>query len=589
MQHNENTKKVEQIEKVSKDQEHITQTISDVIDKFEMKSVFNEIDLVKRCGILIATITMALLILPFLGAASVAALFKSGLNKSGAGQKDAYYDVKNNENINWRFLLLSIAKRFKFLVSQSSDDLSEIQKKVKQIKVTIFDDSSIEKTGKAIESVGYVHDHTKDLHILGYKLLVCGFWDGVSFIPLDFSLHKETRDKELKKAEERLTKKKKKIRKIEMEIRELKEKKKVKQRLLKETEEVYQNKPGKTNKKNLEQKQRVVIRLDKQIKELRTELKLQKAQEQFLANEHSEIKYNYRYCGLEEKDYKNQFKKKRDKSSAGHKRAKEAGCNKIDIMIKMLKRSIKHGFVPDYVITDTWFFCQKLLKTIIEIGHSVELVSMTKIGNAKYKILPTGKLLNPHEIIALYERTKGKSSRKYKARYIQLQAEYQGIRVKIFLIRFGTHGRWRMLVTTDLQISFTKIMEVYKIRWTIEVFFKECKQHLLLGKCQSQDFDAQIADTTLSLIRYILLSYYERTHYGTTIGGIFRKLSQAAIEENLLADISFYFIDLLQIFADIAGVDFIPFYEDLLRNPKAEPILERLGGHIGKNELQEAA
>ncbi|GAJ10439.1 unnamed protein product, partial [marine sediment metagenome] len=65
-----------------------------------------------------------------------------------------------------------------------------------------------------IESVGYVHDHTKDLHILGYKLLVCGFWDGVSFIPLDFSLHKETRDKELKKAEERLTNRVKQIRKI---------------------------------------------------------------------------------------------------------------------------------------------------------------------------------------------------------------------------------------------------------------------------------------------------------------------------------------------------------------------------------------
>ncbi|MCP3921729.1 MAG: transposase [Desulfobacterales bacterium] len=119
-------------------------------------------------------------------------------------------------------------------------------------------------------------------------------------------------------------------------------------------------------------------------------------------------------------------------------------------------------------------------------------------------------------------------------------------------------------------------MEVYKIRWTIEVFFKECKQYLFLGKSQSQDFDAQIADTTLSLIRYLLLSYYERTHYGITIGGLFRDISQASIEENLLADISVYFIELLQIFADLAGVDFITFYEGLLRNPKAAPIIEIL-------------
>lgn len=131
-------------------------------------------------------------------------------------------------------------------------------------------------------------------------------------------------------------------------------------------------------------------------------------------------------------------------------------------------------------------------------------------------------------------------------------------------------------MTTDLQMSFARIIEVYKIRWTIEVFFKECKQYLLLGKCQSQDFDAQIADATLSLARYLLLSYYERIHYGQTIGGLFRELSQASIEENLLADINVCFIELLEIFAKLAGVDFLTFYEGLLRNPDAAPIIERL-------------
>ena len=582
MQQDKSTKKIEQIEKVAKNSEQITQSISDVIDKFDVKSVFKEIDIVKRCGILVSTITISMLILPFVGAASISALFKSGLNKADAGGKDAYYDVKNNANIDWRFLLLLLAKRFKFLVSQSEEGLSNIKNEIEQIKALIFDDSAIEKTGKNIESVGYIHDHVKNIHILGYKLLVCGFWDGVSFIPLDFSLHKEKRDRELKKAEERLTKKKNKIKKVETEIRKFKEKKIVKTRLLKEAKTFYQNKGGKTNKNNLEQKQRVVARIDKRVKELRDELRLQKTQEQFFANAYSELKSNYRYCGLKKEDYQNQHKKKRDRNSAGYKRAKETGSNKIVIMIKMLKRTVRHGFVPDYVLTDSWFFCAKLLKAVIDIGRSVELVSMAKIGTAKYKILPKGKFLNPPTIITQYERKHGKTSRKYKARYIQFQAEYQDIRVKIFLIRFGTNGKWRMLVTTDLQMSFIRIMEVYKIRWTIEVFFKECKQYLLLGKCQSQDFDAQIADTTLCLIRYLLLSYYERTHYGTTIGGLFRNLSQASIEENLLADISVYFIDLLEIFAELAGIDYITFYEELLRNPEAAPVIERLRINPGK-------
>ncbi|MCD6112490.1 MAG: hypothetical protein J7J86_04380 [Bacteroidales bacterium] len=131
--------------------------------------------------------------------------------------------------------------------------------------------------------------------------------------------------------------------------------------------------------------------------------------------------------------------------------------------------------------------------------------------------------------------------------------------VKIFLIKFGTNAKSRMLITTDLNISFSKIMDVYKIRWTIEVFFKESKQYLLLGKSQSKDFYAQIADITLALIRCLLLSYYERTRYRITIGGLFRELAQASIQENLLADISEYFLELLRIFAEFAGINFIKF------------------------------
>ena len=517
----------------------------------------------------------------------VCALFKSGLNKADAGKKDAYYDVKNNPSINWRLLLLLMAKRFKFLVQRSNEELQEIRKGDQQISAMIFDDSLLPKTGKLSENVGYIHDHVKNIHILGYKLLVCSFWDGVSFIPIDFSLHKEPRAGKLEKSKERLAKKKEKVRKIETDIRQCKEEKKVKAKSLKEAEKAYQKKPTKTNKKKLERNQRVVTRTANRINKLRIELKLQKSKKQFLANEYFELKSNYRYCGLKKEDYQNQYKKKRDRNSPGYKRVKEAGANKIDIVIKMFKRAVRNGFVPDYVLTDSWFFCAKLLRAVIAIGRSIKLVSMAKIGIAKYKILPTGELINPHQIITRYERKKGKTSRKYKARYIQIQAEYQGIRVKIFLIRFGAYGSWRMLVTTDLQMSFTRIMEVYKIRWTIEVFFKECKQHLLLGKCQSQDFDAQIADATLAMMRYILLSYYERTHYGVTIGGLFRELSQASIEENLLADISVHFIELLEIFAELAGIDFITFYEELFRNPDAAPIIERL--RLGVNPKKQAA
>ena len=585
MQRIKNTKKIGQIEKVSKSEDAIIENISTVINKFDLKPILKKFDVVKRCGVLTSSITLVLLILPFWGVSTIASLFRAGLNKSNLGKKDVYYGIKNNEKINWRFLLFSIAKRFKYLIAKSTDDLLEIKDNAQSYKALILDDSVLPKRGKSIEGIGYVHDHVTDAHILGYKLLVCGFWDGMSFIPIDFSLHKEKRNRKLKLAEKKLEKQLEKISRKLHQIKEVKQIRSGKKALLAEAKKSYKAKPNKTNKSNLEQKQRILARKNKQIEVLSGELRALKKQAQMLGHNYEELKSTYRYCGLKEKDYRNQFKKNRDRSTSGHKRVKETEVNKIDNSISMIKRAVKHGFIPDYVLTDSWFFCEKFLKAIVKIGRSIKLLSMAKIGTTKYHILLNSELLNSHQIIAKYERSKGKTSRKFKARYIQLQAEYKDVRVQLFLIKFGRHGRWRMLVTTNLKDNFTTIMNIYKIRWTIEVFFKECKQHLLLGKCQSQDFDAQIAETTLSMMRYVLLSYYERIHYGMTIGGLFSKLSHSAMKENLLADISVYFFELIQIFADLAGIDFIPFYLELLRNPKAEKILE----HVGINGHKTAA
>jgi hypothetical protein len=75
MQRDKSTYKIEQIGKVTKNSEQLTQSIADVIDKFRIKPIFREMDFVKRSGILVSTIATGLMILPFVGAASILALF----------------------------------------------------------------------------------------------------------------------------------------------------------------------------------------------------------------------------------------------------------------------------------------------------------------------------------------------------------------------------------------------------------------------------------------------------------------------------------------------------------------------------------
>jgi len=50
-----------------------------------------------------------------------------------------------------------------------------------------------------------------------------------------------------------------------------------------------------------------------------------------------------------------------------------------------------------------------------------------------------------------------------------------------------------------------KILKVYSLRWSIEVFFKECKQHLGWMNNQSANYVSTYASMHLAPIRYLLL------------------------------------------------------------------------------------
>ena len=74
--------------------------------------------------------------------------------------------------------------RFVNIVKANSSDNGHI-------KCLIIDDSFLEKTGRFMEKISRMWDHVSKRHLLGFKLNLMGFWDGVSFIPIDFAFHRE--------------------------------------------------------------------------------------------------------------------------------------------------------------------------------------------------------------------------------------------------------------------------------------------------------------------------------------------------------------------------------------------------------------
>ena len=75
--------------------------------------------------------------------------------------------------------------------------------------------------------------------------------------------------------------------------------------------------------------------------------------------------------------------------------------------------------------------------------------------------------------------------------------------------------------------------EIYQTRWTIEAFFYESKQLLGLGKCQSNNFDAQIAVVTLTMVQHILLNLGYRMENYVTMEGLFSQIKEDAIKQRL--------------------------------------------------------
>lgn len=151
----------------------------------------NKFSWCKKSGISFGNLISTLLILPIVGFNSIHELTNSkdkGLGQSG---KDSYYRILANQKINWRGFLAQFVN--KYLLKETLFTPSE-----DATRCLIFDDTDLSKTGKTIEGISKIYNHVSKTYYLGFKLLVAGYWNGSVLIPVDFSLHRESKTSKLK-------------------------------------------------------------------------------------------------------------------------------------------------------------------------------------------------------------------------------------------------------------------------------------------------------------------------------------------------------------------------------------------------------
>ncbi len=258
------------------------------------------------------------------------------------------------------------------------------------------------------------------------------------------------------------------------------------------------------------------------------------------------------------------YKKTCVPGSPGNKRRKECTVDKITQSITMIKRAVKHGFRAKYVLTDSGFSSKGFLQAMRQIqNHAMHVGCGGRKDKRQYTY--QGEKLDAKALhAALKKEGHAKRCRKLHTRYFAVVVSYEGVGdVKLYLCRFPYQKQWRVFLSTDTTLSFLAMMEVYATRWTIEVFFKEMKQHLRRGQCQSRDFDAQIAHVTTCCILYIFLAYFRRVNAYESLGALFEGIVSAWVEKNLAQRLWELFEELLQVvitsIAESGSVDLAQF------------------------------
>ena len=256
--------------------------------------------------------------------------------------------------------------------------------------------------------------------------------------------------------------------------------------------------------------------------------------------------------GLSKKEMRNQKKTKRNNHDPVRKRFKELNAKKNDIIIQMFKRVNQRKIHVDYILIDSWFTTITLISKFLKVNKSVNIIGMYKYNS---KLDLDGKQISIKQLRK--SKDKMKRSRSSKLHYKSYIAELDGFKIKVFLTRKGKNGAWHTIISTDTNLNFSRMIEIYNIRWTIEVFFKETKQLLGLGKSQSTNFDVQIAQTTITMMQYLLISLKYRMEAYETIGGLFKDIKHDYIEHKLNERILLVIVEILAVLdLLIGGIDF---------------------------------
>lgn len=196
----------------------------------------------------------------------------------------------------------------------------------------------------------------------------------------------------------------------------------------------------------------------------------------------------------------------KDYATAKHK-------DKNQMLRDMLKHAVRGGIGFTHTIADSWFGNRDNIKAVV----SMSLVGIFRMKRGNPRYILNGRYYTATELYESIKRRmkkmKGTTYRTYALDVVlnlcddKKRQELLPVRLLFSSSTKQQKENWVVFLSTDVELSAEKIFEIYALRWSIEVYFKEIKQHFGFLKEQTGDYAVHYASIHLCAIRYILVAH----------------------------------------------------------------------------------
>ena len=204
-----------------------------------------------------------------------------------------------------------------------------------------------------------------------------------------------------------------------------------------------------------------------------------------------------------------------DQRSAAARDMRRAGeSTKHGLFRDMLHRALRAGFRAAFVLADAWFGCKENIACCLE--NQLSAIFQMKRGLLAYRY--RGGDYTLYQLYGMVQRRMRPANRRARFKTVSLVVSLnlqtaprqpaRWVEVRLVFsapVRAASADTWVVFLCTDAKLSEAKILEVYSLRWSIEVYFKEIKQNLGFLKEQSGRYQLAYASVHLAALRYLLL------------------------------------------------------------------------------------